>query len=201
MFKKFKTNGITTTIEISEEGKVTYAVGKKKTTFDLSECDSFTYEFDATNEKVEITEEMITETEGVEPWLWLVISKGEERLEYNNNQTESRRHHSYSDQNDKFDTLMAEEDALDMVLVNLEKEALRDAIQTLEPQQQELVMDLYYREIPVAHIAKRDGVDEAAIRNRRKRILKKIKKSLFQGVRFCFSRDLYIEATDMELKS
>jgi len=179
MFKKFKTNGITTTIEISEEGKVTYAVGKKKTTFDLSECDSFTYEFDATNEKVEITEEIITETEGVEPWLWLVISKGEERLEYNNNQTESRRHHSYSDQNDKFDTLMAEDDALDMVLVNLEKEALRNAIQTLEPQQQELVMDLYYREIPVAHIAKRDGVDEAAIRNRRKRILKKIKKSLF----------------------
>ena len=179
MFKTFKTNGITTTIEISEEGKVTYAVGKKKTTFDLSECDSFTYEFDATNEKVEITEEMITETEGVEPWLWLVISKGEERLEYNNNQTESRRHHSYSDQNDKFDTLMADEDALDMVLANLEKEALRDAIQALEPQQQELVMDLYYREIPIAHIAKREGVDESAIRNRRKRILKKIKKSLF----------------------
>lgn len=77
MFKKIKTNGITTTIEISEEGKVTYAVGKKKTTFDLSECDSFTYEFEATNEKIEITEEMITETEGVEPWLWLVIIKGE----------------------------------------------------------------------------------------------------------------------------
>lgn len=32
MFKTFKTNGVTTTIEISEEGKVTYAVGKKKTT-------------------------------------------------------------------------------------------------------------------------------------------------------------------------
>jgi len=179
MFKTFETNGITTTIEISEEGKVTYAVGKKKTTFDLSECDSFTYEFEAMDEKVEITEAMISETEGVEPWLWLVISKGEERLEYNNNQTESRRHHSYSDQNDKFDTLMTEEDALDMVLANLEKEALREAIQALEPQQQELVMDLYYREIPVAHIAKRDGVDEAAIRNRRKRILKKIKKSIF----------------------
>ena len=179
MFKRFKTNGVTTTIEISEEGKVTYAVGKKKTTFDLSECDSFTYEFEATDEKCEITEDMISETEGVEPWLWLVISKGEERLEYNNDQTETRRHHSYSDQNDKFDTLMTEEDALDMVLANLEKEAVRKAIQALEPQQQELVMDLYYREIPIAHIAKRDGVDEAAIRNRRKRILKKIKKSLF----------------------
>ena len=179
MLKTFKTNGITTTIEISEEGKVTYAVGKKKTTFDLSECDSFTYEFEAMDEKLEITEAMLSETEGVEPWLWLVISKGEERLEYNNNQTETRRHHSYSDQNDKFDTLMVEEDALDMVLANLEKETLRDAIQTLEPQQQELVMDLFYREIPIIEIAKRDGVDEAAIRNRRKRILKKIKKSLF----------------------
>ncbi|NCC78835.1 MAG: hypothetical protein EOM07_04445, partial [Clostridia bacterium] len=99
--------------------------------------------------------------------------------EYNNDQTETRRHHSYSDQNDKFDTLMTEEDALEMVLANLEKEAVRKAIQALEPQQQELVMDLYYREMPIAHIAKRDGVDEAAIRNRRKRILKKIKKSLF----------------------
>ena len=48
------TGGVTTTIEISEEGKVTYAVGKKKTTFDLSECDSFTYEFEATDEKCEI---------------------------------------------------------------------------------------------------------------------------------------------------
>ena len=47
----------------------------------------------------------------------------------NNNQTESRRHHSYSDQNDKYDTLMAEEDALNMVLANLEKEAVRKAIQ------------------------------------------------------------------------
>ncbi len=71
---------------------------------------------------------MISETEGVEPWLWLVISKGEERLEYNNDQTETRRHQSYSDQNDKFDTLMTEEDALEMVLANLEKEAVRKAI-------------------------------------------------------------------------
>ena len=56
MFKRFKTNGVTTTIENSEEGMVTYAVGKKKTTFDLSECDSFTYEFEATDEKCVITE-------------------------------------------------------------------------------------------------------------------------------------------------
>lgn len=180
MLKTFKTeDGKITTIEISEEGKVTYAVGKKKTTFDLTECDSFTYEFSATVEKVQITEDMLMGTEEVEPWMWLVITKGEERLEYNSNKTETRRHHSYSDQNDKFDTLMADDDALDIVLSNLEKETLREAIKTLEPQQVDLILDIYYREIPMAHIAKRDGVDEAAIRNRKKRILKKIKKSSF----------------------
>ena len=178
MFKKFKTNGITTTIEISEEGKVTYAVGKKKTTFDLSECDSFTYEFEATNERLEITEEMITETEGVEPWLWLVISKGEERLEYNNNQTESRRHHSYSDQNDKYDTLMTEEDALDRVLANLEKESVRKAIQALEPQQQELVMDIYFRGLSMADVARRDGVHKSSVTKRMNRIIDQLSKKL-----------------------
>lgn len=179
MLKRFKTKeGITITIEISEEGKVIYAVGKKKTTFNLADCDSFTYEFPVTDEKVLITEDMLTGTEEVEPCLWLVISKGEERLEYNNNKTEKRYSHSYSEQNDKFDTLISDTDALDIVLANLEKETLKEAIKSLEPNQIELVLDLYYREIPIVEIAKRDGVNEAAIRNRRKRILKKIKKSL-----------------------
>ena len=178
MLKTFKTGGVTTTIEISEEGKVTYAVGKKKTTFDLNECDSFTYEFGTTDEKCEITEDMISETEGIEPWLWLVISKGEERLEYNNNQTESRRHHSYSDQNDKFDTLMTEEDALDMVLANLEKEAVRKAIQALEPQQQELVMDIYFRGLSMADVARRDGVHKSSVTKRMNRVLEQLSKKI-----------------------
>jgi len=174
MFKTFKANGVSTTIEISEDGKVTYAVGKRKTTFDLRECDSFIYEFETTNERVEITEEMIEETEGIEPWLWLVISKGEERLEYNNNQTETRRHHSYSDQNDKFDTLMAEEDLLDKVLANLEKEALREAIRTLEPKQQELVMDIYFRGLSMADVARRDGVHKSSVTKRMNRIIERL---------------------------
>ena len=63
MLKTFKTqDGKITTIEISEEGKVTYAVGKKKTTFDMPECASFTYEFSATDEKVQITEDMLMGT-------------------------------------------------------------------------------------------------------------------------------------------
>lgn len=191
MFKTFKTKEGITTIEISQEGKVTYAVGKKKTTFDLSDCDSFTYEFESMDERVVITKDMIARNEvkdtsfsnedadEVEPWLWLVISKGEERLQYNNDQTESRRHYTYSDQNDKFDTLMADEDLFETVFEKLEKEELIEAIKALEPQQQELVKDLFYEGMSMSEIARRDGVDEAAIRNRKRRILKKIKKSFF----------------------
>lgn len=179
MLKTFKTtDGNITTIEISEDGKVTYAVGRKKTTFDLSECDSFTYEFEASNEKVVITEDMISETVEVEPWLWLVISKGEERLQYNNEQTETRRHHSYSDQNDKYDTLIADEDALDKVLSNLEKEAVIKAIHLLEPQQQELIRDVYVKDISMAEIARRDGVYKSSVTKRMNRVLEQLRKNI-----------------------
>lgn len=179
MIKTFKTqDGKVITIEISEEGKVTYSVDKKKTTFDLNECDSFTYEFESMNEKVEITVEMISETEGIEPWLWLVISKGEDRLEENNNKAETKKHYSYSDQNDKNDTLMAEKNALDMVLTNLEKEALRHSIKTLEPQQQELVIDVHFRGLTMADIARRDGVYKSSVTKRMNRVIAQLNNKL-----------------------
>lgn len=96
----------------------------------------------------------------------------------NNNQTESRRHHSYSDQNDKYDTLMAEEDALNMVLANLEKEAVRKAIQALEPQQQELVMDIYFSGLSMADVARRDGVHKSSVTKRMNRVLEQLSKKL-----------------------
>ena len=190
MFKTFKTKEGITTIEISEEGKVTYAVGKKKTTFDLSDCDSFTYEFEAVDERVVITKDMIArneakdtsfsneDTDEVEPWLWLVISKGEERLQYNNDQTESRRHYSYSDQNDKFDTLMAGEDLFETVFEKLEKEELIEAIKALEPQQQELVKDLFYEGMSMSEIARRDGVSKMSISKRMNTIKKHLKEKI-----------------------
>jgi RNA polymerase sigma factor (sigma-70 family) len=190
MFKTFKTKEGITTIEISQEGKVTYAVGKKKTTFDLSDCDSFTYEFEAMDERLVITKDMIARNEAkdtgfsnedadeVEPWLWLVISKGEERLQYNNDQTESRRHYSYSDQNDKIDTLMAGEDLFETVFEKLEKEELIEAIKALEPQQQELVKDLFYEGMSMSEIARRDGVSKMSISKRMNTIKKHLKEKI-----------------------
>lgn len=76
MFKQFKIADAT--IEITEEGKVTYSVGKKKTTFDLSDCDSITYDYSA--DKTVITEDMLSGTDEFEPWMWLVINEGENAL-------------------------------------------------------------------------------------------------------------------------
>ena len=174
MFKQFKIADAT--IEITEEGKVTYSVGKKKTTFDLSDCDSITYDYSA--EKTVITEDMLSGTDEFEPWMWLVINEGENRLEYNNDQTETRRHYSYSDQNDKWSTLSAEEDVLDKILHTLEKDALKDAIKKLEPQQQELIWDVYYKGLSMADVARRDGVSKMAITNRMNKIIKRLRNIL-----------------------
>jgi RNA polymerase sigma factor (sigma-70 family) len=121
---------------------------------------------------------MLSGTDEFEPWMWLVINEGENRLEYNNDQTETRRHYSYSDQNDKWSTLTAEEDVLDKILHTLEKEALKDAIKKLEPQQQELIWDVYYKGLSMADVARRDGVSKMAITNRMNKIIKRLRNIL-----------------------
>jgi RNA polymerase sigma factor (sigma-70 family) len=73
---------------------------------------------------------------------------------------------------------MTEEDALEMVLANLEKEAVRKAIQALEPQQQELVMDIYFRGRSMADVARRDGVHKSSVTKRMNRIIEQLSKKL-----------------------
>ena len=178
MLKTFQTQGgDSIIIEITEEGKVTYVVGKRKTTFELGECGSISYEF-SSGEKTVITGDMLCGTEEIEPWLWAVISQGEDRLEDNNRQTETRRHHSYSNENDKRATLIADEDMLDKLLANLEGEAVRQAICSLNPRQQELVLDVFYRGLSMAEVARRDGVGKMAISNRMSKIIKRLRDSL-----------------------
>ena len=178
MFKTLHTqDGDSIIIEITEEGKVTYVVGKRKTTFDLGECGSISYEF-SSGEKTVITGDMLGGTEKIEPWLWSVISQGEDRLEYNNQQTETRRHHSYSNENDKCATLIADEDMMDQLLANLEEEAVREAIRSLKPRQQELVLDIFYRGLSMAEVARRDGVRKMAISNRMNKIIKRLRDNL-----------------------
>jgi RNA polymerase sigma factor (sigma-70 family) len=125
-----------------------------------------------------ITPEMLDETAGIEPWLWLVISEGESRLEYNKDQAESRRHQSYSAENDKYDTLASEENHLKEMINNEELEELQKAIRKLEPQQQELIMDIYYRGITLTEISIRDGVNKSSVTKRITRILEQLRKNI-----------------------
>jgi len=73
---------------------------------------------------------------------------------------------------------MTEDDALAMVLANLKKEAVRKAIQALEPQQQELVMDIYFRGLSMADVARRDGVHKSSVTKRMNRVLEQLSKKL-----------------------
>ena len=52
------------------------------------------------------------------------------------------------------------------------------AVKTLLPDQQELIDKVFYRNIKLVDIAAQEGVSEAAIRNRLKKIYKKLKKIL-----------------------
>jgi len=171
MYKAFHEVGATgVTIEITKEGTVTYTAGGKKTTFDINRCDPLIYRYKGGEETVIITETDLTswmsETSpgsAIEPRVWMVICEGERRLEVNNNLAETRRHYSYSMENDKINTLASDADALDHVLATEKKEAVRRSIRHLQPQQRELIYDIYYRGMSMAEVAQRDGVHRSSV--------------------------------------
>lgn len=170
--------GFETTIKITDEGKVTYSVGKRKTTFALCDCDTFVYQFKTTGEKVQITEEMIDETEEIKSWLWLVILKGEERLLHNNEMTETRKHDHNLIPNIEGDISKLNRDALSQVIAMYEAEALKSAIRSLEPQQQQLIQDIYIKGLSLADISRRDGVNKSSVTKRMERILSQLRKKI-----------------------
>jgi RNA polymerase sigma factor (sigma-70 family) len=59
---------------------------------------------------------------------------------------------------------------------------LRGAIEELLPQQQDLVRKIYFENRTLTSIAVEEGVSVAAIQNRLKKILQRLKKILSQGV-------------------
>lgn len=169
-------SGSIISIEISEEGKATYTSGNRTTTFSLRDCQAISYEFE--DNKIVITPEMLDATEDVEPWLWLVISEGENRIEYNNNQTESRRHQSYSIENDKYDTLASEENHLERLIKDEEIEDVKNAIKMLEPEHQDLILDIFYRGLTMAEVSRREGLNKSTVTRRLTKILDQLKKVL-----------------------
>lgn len=99
-----------------------------------------------------------------------------DRLEYNVNHKETRRHVLLSaiDPADRF--LTAEENLLQDLIDEEDHEKLMAAIRKLQPQQQELLYRVYWKGEKQRDIAKEDGVSERAITGRMQKIYVSLKK-------------------------
>lgn len=61
--------------------------------------------------------------------------------------------------------------------------ALWSAVKKLKPEDQKLLKALYFEKVSAREYARRTGVSDMAIRKRHKRVLKKLKENLENGVR------------------
>ena len=101
-----------------------------------------------------------------------------DRQQYNNDQKETRRHFSLDGMDYEGEQFASAEDT--------EREAVRQegmarlysAMEVLSPSQRELVEKVYFEERKITDIAREEGVSEAAIRNRLKKIYSRLKKFL-----------------------
>lgn len=98
---------------------------------------------------------------------------------YNINQKETRRHNSIDIMEEEGFQFKDSSYDLEIKVEEAESEdEVHMAVKTLLPDQQELIDKVFYRNIKLVDIAAQEGVSEAAIRNRLKKIYKKLKKIL-----------------------
>ena len=99
-----------------------------------------------------------------------------DRLEYNNNQTETRRHASLNAFNQD-DTLIPSGEDIPADFEARERfAALNASIEELKPEQRDLIRAVYFRGVPISDYAKREGVSQPAISQRLATAIKKLKK-------------------------
>lgn len=101
-----------------------------------------------------------------------------DRQEYNINHKETRRHCSLDAFNLDDALFPSDDDVEAEVTTKDEYRRLYAAIALLEPQQKELVRQVFFNERKIVDIASEEGVSEAAIRNRLKKIIQRLKKIL-----------------------
>lgn len=99
-----------------------------------------------------------------------------DRLEYNTNQRESRRHCSLDSMDYEGELFADGTDVLSDFLKRQDAERLSAAMDFLLPRQKELLRKVFYEGLSIAGVAREEGVNEAAIRGRLKKIYRQIKK-------------------------
>ena len=101
-----------------------------------------------------------------------------DRQERNNDRRESRRHMSLDGMDFEGETFRAEADTPREAMGRVDTERLMEALDMLSLSQRELLLKVYFKGMRVADIARVEGVSEAAVRKRLKKIYGKLKKVL-----------------------
>lgn len=97
----------------------------------------------------------------------------------NSNRRETRKHNSVEEMEGQ--GIQFADNGIDLAtLIEQQelKEALKDAMGQLLPQQRKLIQQVFFERQSIAQIARLEGVDERAIRNRLNKIYRKLKKFL-----------------------
>lgn len=97
---------------------------------------------------------------------------------FNSHQKETRRHVSMDALDPEGQHLTDGSDILQELIKRKGYEELHGAIRKLQPQQQELLYQIFWEDVKQKDIAARDGVSERAITGRMKKIYAALKKSL-----------------------
>ena len=100
-----------------------------------------------------------------------------DKEEYNWNRKETRRHKSLSLSDKSIENMSLSSDICDDVFKNIDKEKLHKAISLLKPDEQELINKIYLNKtkLSISDYAKLANVSQNAIKQRLKRIRKKLK--------------------------
>lgn len=101
-----------------------------------------------------------------------------DRQEYNNDHKETRRHTSLDGMEYEGEWFDSGQDVLGEVLSREDAARLYRAMERLSAAQRELVLKVYFEDRRIVDIAREEGVSEAAIRNRLKKIYRKMEKFL-----------------------
>ena len=101
-----------------------------------------------------------------------------DRQQYNNDQKETRRHVSLDGMDYEGELFASAEDTEGEAVRREDMARLYSGMEALSPSQRELVEKVYFEEREITDIAREEGVSEAAIRNRLKKIYSRLKKIL-----------------------
>lgn len=107
---------------------------------------------------------------------WGEIILDLDRLEYNVNHKETRRHTSLDSYLYEGKDFACEDEELSKLFEENQEKKLHLAISKLKPKQQELIKSVFFKNISLTDYAKNEGVTVSAVSQRLSTALKKLKK-------------------------